>query len=137
MATKATPQFHQGRLDMAAIFGIPSSIRQVRTIWWNSCSFHFSKTRVTTPGQRHVPEADWLCVEPCRHHPIRFWKEVFNASEVIGSGAAEGCLLFLSRAERLGNTGKQWGLDVGIDSATFFFKEFWPDINSKLFHQEQ
>jgi len=29
----------------------------------------------------------------------------------------------------------QWGLDVGIDATTFVFKEFWPDINRKLFHQ--
>jgi hypothetical protein len=27
----------------------------------------------------------------------------------------------------------QWGLDVGIDAGTFWFKEFWPDINKKLF----
>jgi len=62
-----------------------------------------------------------------------------SASEVIGSGAAAGLstLYYPARERSLTNTGKQWGLDVGIDSATFFFKEFWPDINSKLFHQEQ
>jgi hypothetical protein len=27
----------------------------------------------------------------------------------------------------------QWGLNVGIDAGTFWFKEFWPDINRKFF----
>jgi hypothetical protein len=63
-------------------------------------------------------------------------KEVFNASEVIGAGAAAGLSsLYYPTAERsFGNTGKEWGLDVGIDAASFVAKEFWPDINHWLFH---
>jgi hypothetical protein len=63
-------------------------------------------------------------------------KEVFNASEVIGSGASAGLssLYYPSRERSFGNTGKEWGLDVGIDAASFVAKEFWPDINHWLFH---
>lgn len=63
-------------------------------------------------------------------------KEVFNAGEVIGSGASAGLstLYYPSRERSFGNTGKQWGLDVGIDAASFVAKEFWPDINHWLFH---
>jgi hypothetical protein len=63
-------------------------------------------------------------------------KEVFNASEVIGAGASAGLSsLYYPTAERsFGNTGKEWGLDVGIDAASFVAKEFWPDINHWLFH---
>jgi hypothetical protein len=63
-------------------------------------------------------------------------KEVFNASEVIGGGASAGLSsLYYPTAERsFGNTGKEWGLDVGIDAASFVAKEFWPDINHWLFH---
>ena len=63
-------------------------------------------------------------------------KEVFNASEVIGSGASAGLSsLYYPTAQRsFGNTGKEWGLDVGIDGASFVAKEFWPDINHWLFH---
>jgi len=25
---------------------------------------------------------------------------------------------------------------MGLDGATFAFKEFWPDINNKFFHQK-
>jgi hypothetical protein len=66
-------------------------------------------------------------------------KEVFNSSEIIGAGAASGLSnLYYPSAERtFGNTADQWGLDVGIDAATFVFKEFWPDINQRLFHGTQ
>jgi len=62
--------------------------------------------------------------------------EVFNAGEIIGAGAAAGIsnLYYPSRERGLGNTGSQWGLNVGIDAATFVVKEFWPDINHALFH---
>ena len=63
-------------------------------------------------------------------------KEVFNASEVIGSGAASGLssLYYPSRERSIANTGEEWGLDIGIDAASFVAKEFWPDINHRLFH---
>jgi hypothetical protein len=66
-------------------------------------------------------------------------KEVFNASEVFGSGASAGISnLYYPKAERsFGNTGSQWGLDVGIDALSFVAKEFWPDINHALFHGNQ
>jgi hypothetical protein len=63
-------------------------------------------------------------------------KEEFNISEVVGAGAAAGLssLYYPTRERSFGNTGKQWGLDVGIDAASFVAREFWPDINHKLFH---
>jgi hypothetical protein len=32
------------------------------------------------------------------------------------------------------NTAEQFGTSIGIDAITFAFREFWPDINHKLFH---
>ena len=63
-------------------------------------------------------------------------KKVFNTGEVVGAGAAAAISnLYYPSAERtLSNTGSQWALDVGIDAGTFVFKEFWPDINHRLFH---
>jgi hypothetical protein len=64
-------------------------------------------------------------------------KETFNFSEVVGAGASSGISSFYypSRERSIGNTGKEWGLDVGIDAASFMVKEFWPDINRHIFHQ--
>lgn len=62
-------------------------------------------------------------------------KEVFNVSEVVGSGASAGLstVYYPERQRSFSNTGKQWGVDIGIDSASFVVKEFWPDINHRLF----
>ncbi len=64
-------------------------------------------------------------------------KETFNFSEVVGAGASSGISSFYypSRERSIGNTGKEWGVDVGIDAASFMVKEFWPDINRHIFHQ--
>ena len=63
-------------------------------------------------------------------------RETFNISEVVGAGAASGLstLYYPSRERSLGSVGTEWGLDVGIDAASFMVKEFWPDINHHLFH---
>lgn len=60
----------------------------------------------------------------------------FNASEIIGAGASAGIsnLYYPSPERTIGNTASKWGINVGVDAATFMFKEFWPDINRKFFH---
>jgi len=66
-------------------------------------------------------------------------RETFNFSEVFGAGGSAGlsALYYPSRERSFGNVGSQWGLDVGIDAASFVVKEFWPDINRKLFHGKE
>jgi hypothetical protein len=63
---------------------------------------------------------------------------VFNFGEVVGAGASAGISSFYypSRERSFANTATEWGLDIGIDAASFVAKEFWPDINRKLFHSE-
>jgi hypothetical protein len=65
--------------------------------------------------------------------------EVFNISEVVGAGAAAGISssYYPSRERSFSNTAGEWGLDVGIDAASFVFREFWPDINRSVFHNKQ
>lgn len=62
----------------------------------------------------------------------------FNFSEVIGSGAASGIsnLYYPGSNRTWTKTGQRWALNVGIDGATFIFKEFWPDINHAVFHSK-
>jgi hypothetical protein len=64
--------------------------------------------------------------------------ETFNASEVIGAGASAGIsnLYYPSPERTWTKTGQRWVLNVGLDGATFLIREFWPDINSKVFHQK-
>jgi hypothetical protein len=64
--------------------------------------------------------------------------ETFNASEIIGAGAAAGIsdLYYPSEERTWTKTGQRWLLNVSLDGGTFIFKEFWPDINNKFFHQK-
>ncbi len=61
-------------------------------------------------------------------------REVFNASEIFGSGIAAGVssLYYPTRERSLGNTTKQWGLNIGVDAIAFVVKEFAPDITQKV-----
>lgn len=65
--------------------------------------------------------------------------ETFNASEIIGAGAASGIssLYYPDRERTWTKVGQHWLTDVGLDGMTFIFKEFWPDINNAIFHQKQ
>jgi hypothetical protein len=62
--------------------------------------------------------------------------EVFNVSEVVGAGAAAGISssYYPPSGRGFGNVASAWGIDVGVDAASFLAKEFWPDIYRHLFH---
>jgi hypothetical protein len=63
-------------------------------------------------------------------------KDTFNISEVFGAGAAAGLSnLYYPTPERtFSNTADKWGVNIGVDAASFLVREFWPDINHALFH---
>jgi hypothetical protein len=63
----------------------------------------------------------------------------FNASEVIGAGAAAGIsnLYYPTHERTFSNTADKWGVNVGVDAAAFVVREFWPDINHALFHGDK
>jgi hypothetical protein len=58
-----------------------------------------------------------------------------NYSEVIGAGAAAGLsnLYYPGRERTWTKTGQRWVLNVGLDIMGQTFKEFWPDVNRKVF----
>jgi len=64
--------------------------------------------------------------------------EAFNASEIIGAGGAAGVsgLYYPSQERTWTKTGQRWLINVSLDGATFIFKEFWPDVNNKFFHEK-
>lgn len=61
---------------------------------------------------------------------------MFNFSEVIGSGASAGVstLYYPTKYRTWTKVGQKWLTSDIIDGANFTFKEFWPDINKKIFH---
>jgi hypothetical protein len=61
-----------------------------------------------------------------------------NFSEIVGNGAAAGIsdLYYPSDDRTWTKTGQRWFLQVGIDGLSNLVKEFWPDINGKVFHDK-
>ena len=62
----------------------------------------------------------------------------FNISEIVGNGAAAGISgLYYPRQERTWTKiGQRWLTQVGLDGFSGLVKEFWPDVNNKLFHNK-
>ena len=59
-----------------------------------------------------------------------------NISEIVGNGAAAGIanLYYPSQERTWTKTGQRWLTQVGLDGASNLIKEYWPYLNSKLFH---
>lgn len=65
--------------------------------------------------------------------------ETFNASEIFGAGAAAGIssLYYPSQERTFTKTYQLWLTNIAIDAGSNLFKEFWPDINNRIFHQRE
>jgi hypothetical protein len=63
--------------------------------------------------------------------------ETFNASEVLGAGTAAGIssAYYPTQYRTWTKIGQRWLTNVLLDFGTFAVKEFWPDVNSRIFHQ--
>ncbi|MGA9585732.1 MAG: hypothetical protein WBQ95_10420 [Terracidiphilus sp.] len=62
----------------------------------------------------------------------------FNTSEILGAGLSSGlsAAYYPASQRTFSNVSSEWAVDIGIDAGSFVVKEFWPDINRKLFHQK-
>lgn len=137
-ATDSTPEFHQGAAGYGRYFWhtfvdqtsenyfvefIVPTITHEDTRYYTLGSGGFLKRTGYSLSRAVITRSD-------------SGNSTFNASEVIGAGAAAGIsnLYYPSPERTFGNTASKWGINVGVDAATFVFKEFWPDINHKLFH---
>jgi hypothetical protein len=141
MATKATPEFHQGAAGYGRYFWHAAADQTIENymVEFVVPSILREDTRYYTLGRGTFLKRTGYALSRAVITRSDTGAEVFNASEIIGAGAAAGLsgLYYPTRERSFSNTGTQWGLNVGIDATTFVFKEFWPDINKKLFHQKQ
>jgi hypothetical protein len=64
---------------------------------------------------------------------------VFNSSEVLGTGVAAGLsdLYYPSRVRTVGHTMQSWGINIAMDAIGFGAKEFGQDVERKWFHKPQ
>jgi len=61
-----------------------------------------------------------------------------NFSEIVGNGAASGIsnLYYPDQERTWTKTGQRWVTQVGLDGFSNLIKEFWPDVNSRIFHNK-
>jgi hypothetical protein len=64
-------------------------------------------------------------------------KQSFNISEIAGAGAAAAISnVYYPPGNTWVKTYQRWGSQVLQDAIDFEFKEFWPDVNRRLFHNK-
>ena len=141
MGIDATPEFHQGAAGFARYFwhNAVDQTSENYMVEFVVPSITHEDTRYYTLGRGGFFKRTGYALSRAVVTRSDAGNNVFNASEVLGAGASAGLssLYYPSRERSFTNTGTEWGLDVAIDSASFVFKEFWPDINHKLFHAAQ
>jgi hypothetical protein len=137
MGTDATPEFHQGAAGFARYFwhNAVDQTSENYMVEFIVPSVTHEDTRYYTLGRGGFFKRTGYALSRAVVTRSDAGNNVFNASEIVGAGASAGLssLYYPSHERSLTNTSTEWGLDVAIDAASFVFKEFWPDINHKLF----
>ena len=141
METVATPEFHHGAVGYARYFwhAAVDQTSENYMVEFVVPAITHQDTRYYTLGRGGFVKRTGYALSRAVVTRSDSGKEVFNVSEVIGAGAAAGLssLYYPSRERSVGNTGTEWGIDVGVDGISFVAKEFWPDINHWLFHGDK
>ena len=140
MEKRATPEFHQGAAGYARYFW-HSAVDQTSENYMVEFIFPTvtrEDSRYYTLGHGGFVKRTGYALSRAVITRSNSGAEVFNISEVFGAGASSGLsnLYYPSASRSVGNTMTEWGLDVGIDAASFWVKEFWPDINHRVFHNK-
>jgi hypothetical protein len=137
-ATNATPEFHQGAAGYARYYWHSYVDQAVENYMVEAIGPIITRqdNRYYTLGQGGFRKRAVYALSRAVITRNDAGNNTFNSSEVIGAGAAAGIsnLYYPSRERTFSNTASKWGVNVGIDAGTFFFKEFWPDINNAFFH---
>jgi hypothetical protein len=138
MDEHTTPQFHQGAAGFARYFW-HSAVDQTSENYMVEFIFPTvtrEDSRYYTLGHGGFFKRTGYALSRAVITRSNSGAEVFNISEIFGAGAAAGVsnLYYPSASRSVGNTTAEWVQDVGIDAGTFWFREFWPDINRHVFH---
>ncbi|HUD56741.1 MAG TPA: hypothetical protein VMR02_16040 [Terracidiphilus sp.] len=138
MASDAYPEFHQGAAGYARYFW-HSAVDQTSENYMVEFIVPVitrEDTRYYTLGRGGFAKRTGYALSRVVITRTDAGNETFNISEVVGAGASAGLssLYYPSRERSFSNTASEWGVDLGIDAASFLAREFWPDINRHVFH---
>jgi hypothetical protein len=138
MASDAYPEFHQGAAGYARYFwhAAVDQTSENYMVEFIMPVITREDTRYYTLGRGGFVKRAGYALSRAVITRTDAGNETFNISEVIGAGASSGLssLYYPSRERSFSNTASEWGVDIGIDAASFLAREFWPDINRHVFH---
>jgi hypothetical protein len=139
-ATNATPEFRQGAAGYGRYYWHTFADTLDENLW---VEFIYptvlrQDSRYYTLGHGGFPKRLAYSFSRIAITRADSGHETFNASEIFGAGTAAGIsYLYYPREERtFTKVYQRWFTSLAIDGGTFVFKEFWPDINNKFFHQK-
>ncbi len=134
----STPQFRQGAAGYARYFWHNAADQVDENFWVQAIlpSVLHQDSRYYTLGHGGLVRRTVYAFGRTFITRSDSGKEVFNYSEIIGSGAASGisAAYYPTVEQTWTKVGQRWLQNGIIDGATYVIQEFWPDINDKLFH---
>ncbi len=140
-AQDSYPQFHQGAAGYGRYFWHTFADQTNENLWVEAImpSLLRQDTRFYTLGHGGFVKRGAYAFSRVLITRGDDQKPQPNFSEVVGAGIGSSVSsLYYPTADRTWTKiGQRWLTNVIIDGATLTFKEFWPDINNKTFHQKQ
>ena len=140
-ARNSTPEFHQGAAGYGRYYWHTYADYVDENLWVEfllPTAFH-QDSRYYTLGRGGFAKRLGYSLSRAAITRKDNGHETFNASEIFGAGAAAGIssLYYPSQERTFTKTYQLWLTSIAIDAGANVFKEFWPDINNKVFHQKQ
>lgn len=137
---KSTPEFRQGAAGYARYYWHTYADSVDENLWVEfiiPAALH-QDSRFYTLGHGSFPKRLAYSFSRVAITRTDGGHETFNASEIVGAGASSGIsnLYYPSQERTFTKVYQRWITNVAIDGGTFVFKEFWPDLNSRFFHQK-
>jgi hypothetical protein len=138
MNGKSYPEFHQGVAGYGRYYWHTLADTADENFWVSGLGpiIFRQDNRFYTLGHGGFGKRAWYAATRVLITRQDDGDRMFNFAEVIGSGASAGVstLYYPTKYRTWTKVGQKWLTSDIIDGANFTFKEFWPDINKKIFH---
>jgi hypothetical protein len=140
MNGKSYPEFHQGAAGYARYYWHTLADTADENFMVGGVGpivFH-QDNRFYTMGHGGFRKRTWYAVTRVIVSRTDNGNSTFNFSEIVGSGAASGIstLYYPKQYQTWTKVGQKWLTSDLIDCFNFFWKEYWPDVNKRVFHTQ-
>jgi hypothetical protein len=140
MDSKSYPEFHQGLEGYGKYYWHTLADTADENFMVGGLApilFH-QDSRFYTLGHGGFRKRSWYAVTRVLVTRTDNGNPTFNFSEVVGSGAAAGLstVYYPKQYQTWTKVGQKWLTSDLIDCFNFWWKEWWPSVNKKVFHQK-